>query len=105
MCACGTRSMLVGRGKSAACIQWMLGRRDIINQWLCAGQGGGCGRAAVEEEACGGAGAARVPHRGRVLAEAAERPQEAPKQTILDMRGPQARLPPRTHPSAACVAP
>ena len=40
-----------------------------------------------------------------VLAEAAERPQEAPKQTILDMRGPQARLPPRTHPSAACVAP
>ena len=28
-----------------------------------------------------------------VLAEAAERPQEAPKQTIIDMRGPQARLP------------
>ena len=40
-----------------------------------------------------------------VLAEAAERPQEAPKQTIIDMRGPQACLPPHAHPSAGCVAP
>ena len=40
-----------------------------------------------------------------VLAEAAERPQEAPKQTIIDMRGPQARLPSHAHLSAGCVAP
>lgn len=40
-----------------------------------------------------------------VLAEAAERPQEAPRQTIIDMRGPQARPPPRMHLPAGCVAP
>ena len=40
-----------------------------------------------------------------VLAEAAERPQDAPKQTIIDMRGPQARLPPDARPAVPCAAP